>query len=223
VLAAGLERPAELLLAAEVLGFAGFDGAATLDRDLDRLLDRVAVLAGECGRDGEVLAAEAVVVLEREVGGKRGVGPSGRVASTISNGASGTDRKLLGSHAFLDCGLPVEDDGNTFALQLACLRGRLACRPAVAECGGHPPKCLAAVPVDGRSEVASCHGRYCGRQPCSAVESQQAVEQLVEGHRRMSGVRRISRTHRSMRETCTLARPALSERPSRLPPRTRRV
>ena len=46
---------------------------AALDGDLDGVVDHGAVLPGERGGDREVLSAQAVVVLERQVGGERGV------------------------------------------------------------------------------------------------------------------------------------------------------
>ncbi len=55
--------------------------------------------------------------------------------------------------------------------QLARVRGRWVCSPAAASAAGHPPKCLAAVPVHGRSGLASCHSRHFGGRPCSAAQS----------------------------------------------------
>ena len=44
-------------------------------------------------------------------------GPSGRVASTVSNGDVGDGLERAGGDAFFDRGLAVEDDGDAFALQ----------------------------------------------------------------------------------------------------------
>ena len=101
-----------------------------------------------------MLPAQAVVVLEREVGGEGGVGSLGEGRFDGFERRVGDRLERAGGDAFFDGGLAVEDDGDAFALQ--------------DELGVGPGGVAVGDEVD-RAGRAGSSGRGCGRWRCRCL------------------------------------------------------